>query len=85
MSLDTYLTVQEVAEYLRISTATAYALLRAGKLTGARVVRDWRIPREALSRFCKDNSNNASFEPTQLRHPASEATRKHLRSAGRRT
>lgn len=37
MLQDDHLTVQEAAEYLRISVATVYRLLRTGKLTGVKV------------------------------------------------
>lgn len=40
---DPALTVEEVAERLKVSPATVYALLRAGSLTSYKVGRSWRI------------------------------------------
>ena len=37
MSQDDHVTVQEAAQYLRISIATVYRLLRSAKLTGVKV------------------------------------------------
>ena len=37
MLQDDHVTVQEAAQYLRISIATVYRLLRSGKLTGVKV------------------------------------------------
>ena len=42
------LTVEEAAAYLRVTPATVYRLLRAGKLPGVRVGRQWRVRRTAL-------------------------------------
>lgn len=40
---DPALTVEEVAERLKVSPATVYALLRAGALTSYKVGRSWRV------------------------------------------
>lgn len=40
---DPALTVEEVAERLKVSPATVYALLRAGSLTSYKVGRSWRV------------------------------------------
>lgn len=42
-SFDPALTVEEVAEKLKVSPATVYALLRAGELISYKVGRAWRI------------------------------------------
>ncbi len=42
-AFDPALTVEEVAERLKISPATVYTLLRAGALTSYKVGRSWRI------------------------------------------
>lgn len=43
-----FLTVEEVAELLRVSVRTVQRLLAEGKLPGVRVGRQWRIPRAEL-------------------------------------
>ena len=72
-----HMSIQEVAEYLRISTATAYVLLRTGKLPGVKRGKDWRVSRDALFRFCTDNSNKSTLVLTPphsvaLKHAALE-------------
>ena len=56
-----YMTVQEVADFLRVHTMTVYGLLGAGKLAGIRTMGargHWRISRETVL----DLSNGASSE-----------------------
>jgi excisionase family DNA binding protein len=40
---DRFLTVQEVAELMRVSTMTVYRLIKAGDLRAARVGRSFRV------------------------------------------
>jgi putative molybdopterin biosynthesis protein len=49
--LDTALTVEEVAEKLKVSPATVYSLLRAGELISYRVGRSWRIDEADLLEY----------------------------------
>lgn len=42
-TFDPALTVEEVADRLKVSPATVYALLRAGALTSYKVGRSWRV------------------------------------------
>ena len=67
MSQDDHVTVQEAAEYLRISIATVYRLLRAGKLTGVKVKRQGakgglRVSRKLVLEFSDGHSKTASLE-----------------------
>ena len=48
-----FLTVDEVAELLRVSARTVQRLLKEGKLPGVRVGRQWRIPRAELVAYLK--------------------------------
>ncbi|MEI6046394.1 MAG: helix-turn-helix domain-containing protein [Chloroflexota bacterium] len=50
-AFDPALTVEEVAERLKISPATVYALLRAGALTSYKVGRSWRIDELDLVKY----------------------------------
>jgi excisionase family DNA binding protein len=45
------LTVREVAERLRVSTATVYALCKRGALQHVRVANAIRVPESALAAF----------------------------------
>jgi excisionase family DNA binding protein len=42
------LTLQELADYLRVSMRTAYQLAAEGKVPAVKVGGQWRIPRAAL-------------------------------------
>ena len=42
------LTIEEVAEYLRVSDRTIRRMLADGRLHGVNLGRTWRIPRQAL-------------------------------------
>lgn len=67
MLQDDHLTVQEAAEYLRISVATVYRLLKAGKLTAVKVKPrgakgSLRVARKLVFEFSDGNSKTASLE-----------------------
>lgn len=54
--MDRMMTVREVAQLLRVHQATIYRLLRAKRLPGFRIGYDWRLSREAVETWMKDNS-----------------------------
>ena len=43
MSDDTFLTTDEVMDYLQINLRTVYRLIKAGRLPAVRVGRQWRV------------------------------------------
>ena len=51
-----YLTVEEVAELVRVSRMTVYRWVRAGELPAVRVGRSFRIPQDALDAFLRSSS-----------------------------
>ncbi|MBV8135599.1 MAG: helix-turn-helix domain-containing protein [Deltaproteobacteria bacterium] len=84
MLQDDNLTVQEAAEYLRISVATVYRLLRAGKLTAVKVKPpgakgSLRVSRTLVFEFSDGISKTASLEQapplTSNSHPEPEPQR----------
>jgi excisionase family DNA binding protein len=67
MLSEDHVTVQEAAEYLRISIATVYRLLRAGKLTAVKVKlpgakESLRVSRKLVFEFSDGHSKAASLE-----------------------
>lgn len=48
---DTWLTTDQVLEYLNVNLKTVYRLLKAGKLPGVRVGRQWRFKKRDLDAF----------------------------------
>jgi len=51
-----YLTVEEVAEVMRVSKMTVYRLLHSGELPGVRVGRSFRVPQDALEAYLRSSS-----------------------------
>ena len=47
---DEIMTVQEVADYLRISRTTVWRWCNEGRLPAFRIGREWRIKRDALEK-----------------------------------
>jgi excisionase family DNA binding protein len=67
MLQDDHVTVQEAAEYLRISIATVYRLVRAGKLTAVKVKPQGakgslRVSRKLVFEFSDGHPKTASLE-----------------------
>ena len=55
---DQILTLQEVAEYLKLTEKTAYRLVAEGKLPGFKVGGAWRFKREDLEDWIETQKNN---------------------------
>jgi len=53
MTLDDLLTAQEVADYLGLHLVTVRDMLRAGKLPGRKVGREWRTLRSELEAWLR--------------------------------
>ena len=47
---ETFLTTEEVLEYLQVNLRTVYRLIKAGKLPAFRVGRQWRFARAWLGK-----------------------------------
>ena len=45
---DTFLTTEEVLDYLQVNLRTVYRLIKAGKIPAVRVGRQWRFKRADL-------------------------------------
>jgi len=58
-TLDAALTVEEVAEKLKVSPATVYSLLRAGELVSYRVGRSWRVDEADLMQYIQQQKSRS--------------------------
>ena len=47
-SLDDILTIEEVAEVLKLGTTNTYRIVRSGQLKGYKEGKDWKIPKSSL-------------------------------------
>lgn len=50
-----FLTVAEVADFLRVSKMTVYRMVHAGDLPAVRVKRSFRVPLKAVEELSKSN------------------------------
>lgn len=50
------ITVEELCEILHIGKNAAYKLLNSGKLKCFRMSRTWKIPREGVERYIREQS-----------------------------
>jgi excisionase family DNA binding protein len=53
---DRFLTVQEVAQLMRVSTMTVYRLIKAGELRAARVGRSFRLRESEVETYLQRGS-----------------------------
>ena len=63
------LTVQEVAEILRVHYSTAMRLITEGQIKGIKIGRQWRIPRSEVERLLELRGDEEKQSP-QLEAPA---------------
>ena len=49
-----FLTVEEVAEYLRLPLSTVYKLVQDNKIPGFKVGKHWRFRRETFEKWIKE-------------------------------
>ena len=57
------LTLNEVAEYLRIPRSTAYKLAQEGRIPGQKVGRQWRFRRAVVERWLGDSGTATNAAP----------------------
>ena len=51
---DKVLTIQELAEYLKLSLSSTYKLAQAGKIRGQKVGKHWRFHRDEIDLWLKN-------------------------------
>lgn len=51
-----FLTVNEVAELMRVSRMTVYRLVHSGELPAVRVGRSFRVPQDALDAYLRSST-----------------------------
>lgn len=59
----TVLTIEDLADYLKISKSTLYKLAQEGALPGQKIGRHWRFHREAVDQWLRMESNPTSKHP----------------------
>ena len=69
-----FMTVREIATLMRVSRATVYRLLHTGRLSGMRVGKVMRVPRQAVRDFMRDASIEQSSAASIRRCPPPESS-----------
>ncbi len=60
--LSTVLTIDDLAEYLKISKSTLYKLAQDGALPGQKIGRHWRFHREAVDQWLRIEPTTAKSD-----------------------
>lgn len=58
---ESILTIEELADYLKISKSTLYKLAQSGKVPGQKVGRHWRFRKEAIDRWLEEGGPTKSI------------------------
>ena len=54
--MDQLMTIEEVAQYMRVSRFTIYRLVKSRCIPGTKIGRQWRFQKEEIDRWVKDQS-----------------------------
>jgi len=57
------MTIEELAEYLKVSKSSLYKLAQQGKVPGQKVGKHWRFHREAIDAWIKSDSPTSDAGP----------------------
>lgn len=52
-----WMTMDEIAEYLKVSKETIYKMAQKGQLPGSKLGNQWRFNRQVVDEFLKAHSN----------------------------
>lgn len=81
---DTFLTTEEVLEYLQVNLRTVYRLIKAGRIPAVRVGRQWRFRKADLDLWLEGQQTTAPEPgPRRLSQLSSGATAPGVQSRGR--
>src|SRR5215211_3419330 len=64
---DTFLTTEEVLEYLQVNLRTVYRLIKAGKIPAVRVGRQWRFRKRDIDAWLETQLPRAGRTPSNTR------------------
>ena len=78
---ETFLTTEEVLEYLQVNLRTVYRLIKAGKIPAVRVGRQWRIRKRDIDAWLDSQRPRGGTRPAAAppaARPAAGATRPRI-------
>src|SRR5712692_143883 len=67
---ETFLTAEEVLEYLQVNLRTVYRLIKAGKIPAVRVGRQWRFRKRDIDVWLDSQRPRGGSRPTPARSPS---------------
>lgn len=71
---ETFLTTEEVLEYLQVNLRTVYRLIKAGKIPAVRVGRQWRFRKRDIDAWLDSQRLRGGARPAAAPAPARPAT-----------
>lgn len=60
---DDIMTIEALAEYLKISRSTLYKLVQDGRLPGRKIGKRWRFHKDAIDEWVKRGPGESAVEP----------------------
>src|SRR5262252_1650376 len=67
---ETFLTTEEVLEYLQVNLRTVYRLIKAGKIPAVRVGRQWRFRKRDIDAWLDSQRPRGGSRPAAVAAPA---------------
>ena len=58
--MDSWMTLEEVAQYLKVSKDSIYRLAQKGEIPASKIGNLWRFKKEEIDKWMKNNRNNSS-------------------------
>lgn len=56
LNMNKWLTLEQIAEYLQMSTSSIYKMAQAGKIPAYKVGRQWRFKKEEIDKWVEKQS-----------------------------
>lgn len=81
---ETFLTTEEVLEYLQVNLRTVYRLIKAGRIPAVRVGRQWRFRKGDLDAWLDSQRRGGRAQPRRVEADAATSSAVNLEGMGRR-
>src|SRR5580765_5460954 len=72
---ESFLTTEEVLEYLQVNLRTVYRLIKAGRIPAVRVGRQWRFRKRDIDAWLESQRPRQAARATTVRTPVAPAGR----------
>src|SRR6188474_3407290 len=75
---ESFLTTEEVLDYLQVNLRTVYRLIKAGKIPAVRVGRQWRFRKRDIDAWLDSQRPRSGGRPTAAAKPAGGSARPRI-------